>query len=93
MLVVRVELHNSNTGSSTEIARALIYNSGGTDERGDYQAFVFRAHCKRRWSRKDFAKALKDGRSMRKARVTGYPRRSLHVWHLIARSLIALGYN
>jgi hypothetical protein len=35
MIVVRVELHSAVTGQVTELGRAIISNSGGTEKRGE----------------------------------------------------------
>ena len=36
--------------------------------------------------------ALDSGVVQRRGRVTGYPRQSLHIWHLVARMLVSMGY-
>jgi hypothetical protein len=92
MLVVRVELHSAITGKKSEIARMIIANDGsGTGGRGNY------------WGRA--AKGRIEGdtmipvaimhpvRMMRHAFVTDYPRRSKHVWHLVARMLKAMDFK
>lgn len=91
MLVIRVELHSSITGKITELARMIIANDGtGTGKRGSY------------WGRA--AKGVTPGpmipaaimhgsRLLRHAQVRNYPRASLHVWHLVARMLAAMGYK
>lgn len=41
MLVVKVELHSAITGETTEIARMIIHNEGGTKSSGDYGVRCF----------------------------------------------------
>lgn len=83
MIVVRVELHSAITGKVTEIARAAICNVGGTRQRGDYRCISFRGRDK---------ESLDKMMPNRTGEVTNYPRLSIHVWHLVARALIAMGY-
>jgi hypothetical protein len=91
MLVVRVELHSAITGETTEIARALIYNKGGTSNRGDYNAMTFKGRDGQAWTRADIKAAM--DKPMRKGEVLDYPRKSLHVWNLVSRALTAMGYK
>lgn len=83
MIIVRVELHSAITGRVTEIARARICNIGGTKTRGFYEVATFRGRDK---------DALDKRIERRAATVENYPRLSVHVWHLVARALIAMGY-
>lgn len=83
MLIVRVELHSARTGEVTEIARMYIANIAGSSTRGDYVAYSLRGRSK---------EALDKRVAQRSGHVRNYPRLSLHVWHLVARALIALGY-
>jgi hypothetical protein len=83
MIVVRVELHSVITGKVTEIARAHIANIGGTKTSGDYQITTFKGRR---------AQDLNRRVPVRSAVVMSYPRLSVHVWHLVARALIAMGY-
>ncbi len=83
MIVVRVELHSAINGKVTEIARAHISNIGGTKTNGDYSVKTFRGRK---------AQELNRRTPSRSAIVQNYPRLSVHVWHLVARALIAMGY-
>jgi hypothetical protein len=91
VIVVRVELHSAITGVTTEIARALIYNVGGTRERGNYKTMVFKGRDGEAWTREQIRAAMPN--PMREAEVSDYPRLSLHVWNLVTRALIAMGYK
>ena len=84
MLVVRVELHSAITGRVSEIARMNIANTGGgTGKNGDYRCETLRGRDK----------AVLDRRQVqREGKVLNYPRVSIHVWHLVARALVAMGY-
>lgn len=83
MIVVRVELHSAITGQVTELARAHICNVGGTATKGDYDVMTLRGRDK---------VALDKGTSQRHGEVRNYPRLAVHVWHLVARALISMGY-
>ena len=81
MIVVRVELYSAVTGQVTELARAHICNVGGTRTKGDYHCETLRGRDK---------DALDKRVRQRSAGVRDYPRLSIHIWHLVARALIAL---
>lgn len=83
MIVIRVELHSSITRKVTELARMRIVNIGGTVESGHYHAETLRGR-----SRQD----LDRGQVQRSGQVRDYPRQRIHVWHLVARALIAMNY-
>lgn len=83
MIVVRVELHSAITRKVTEIARMRICNVGGTVDLGDYSAEALRGRSREHLDR---------GQVQRAGKVSGYPRLRLHVWHLVARALVATGY-
>lgn len=83
MIVIRVELHSAITCKVTEIARMHISNVGGSRQTGHYFARTYRGRSSEQLSRGDV---------QRRASVKGYPRLRLHVWHLVARALIAMKY-
>jgi hypothetical protein len=87
MIVVRVELWSAVTGARTELARMRISNDGRAsveDRRlGTYLGETLKGRT---------ASALDRGEVTRRGRVEGYPREALHVWHLVARMLAAMGY-
>jgi hypothetical protein len=83
MIIVRVELHSAVTRKVTEIARMRICNIGGTRERGDYRAETFRGR-----SAQQLARLIRQ----RAATISDYPKLSIHVWHLVARALVGMGY-
>ena len=91
MIVVRVELHSAITGKTTEIGRAVIHNTGGTRERGDYEVRAFKGRDDKPWTRADFNAFWQN--PLRKGEVKNYPRLSLHVWNLVARALASMGYK
>jgi hypothetical protein len=84
MLVVRVELHSARTGLVTEIARMKIANVGGTETRGDYEFTTYMG--------REVA-SLDDERQARIGKIENYPRKSLHVWNLVARALNTMRYK
>jgi hypothetical protein len=83
MIVVRVELHSAITRKVTEIARMQIRNAGGTKEIGDYSVETLRGRSRA---------GLDQRVCQRGGRVENYPRLRIHVWHLVARALIAMRY-
>lgn len=83
MIVVRVELHSAITGKVSELARMHICNVGGTATKGDYHCETLRGR-----SKADLDKRVQQ----RVGNVMNYPRLAIHVWHLVARSLVAMGY-
>ncbi|WP_316165380.1 MULTISPECIES: hypothetical protein [unclassified Bradyrhizobium] len=83
MIIIRVELHSAITRQVTEIARMRICNIGGTREYGDYRAETFRGR-----SAQQLARLVRQ----RSADLTKYPRLRVHVWHLVAQALVAMGY-
>lgn len=87
MIVVRVELHSAITGKTTEIARAVVCNVGGSVQRGEYLALALRG--RKRVETKD----MKEQHVMRRGKVHSYPRKSKHVFCLVVRALRAMGYE
>lgn len=83
MIVVRVELHSAITRKVTEIARMRIRNAGGTADIGNYSAETLRGRSREQLDR---------GECQRGGEVKAYPRLRIHVWHLVARALIAMRY-
>jgi hypothetical protein len=83
MIVVRIELHSAITKRVTELARMHICNVGGSRQIGDYFARTYRGRSSEQLSRAIV---------QRQASVRNYPRLKLHVWHLVARALIAMKY-
>lgn len=88
MLVIRVELHSAITGEVSEIGRAVIDNIGGTHESGDYRCRTLRGR-----SRDALDAAWRNKSITREGKVLGHARLSLHVWHLVAKALAAMGYG
>lgn len=83
MLVIRVELWSAGTGEKTEIARAHIANIGGDAKKGDYKVQSFRGRSK---------EDLNQLKTQREAFVFSHPRLSKHVWVLVCKALMAMGY-
>lgn len=83
MIIVRVELHSAITRKVTELARMRVCNVGGSLELGDYSVETLRGRS---------TEQLNAGQVQRSAHVRRYPRQALHVWHLVARALVAAGY-
>lgn len=83
MIVIRVELHSAITRQVTEIARMHIRNAGGTKQVGNYSCETLRGRSREQLDRRE---------CQRGGVVENYPRLKIHVWHLVARALIAMGY-
>lgn len=60
-----------------------ICNVGGSVEHGDYRAETLRGRDREQLDRRV---------TNRVGEVKRYPRQSIHVWHLVARALLAMGY-
>lgn len=83
MIVVRVELHSAITRKVTELARMRICNIGGTTTVGSYSVETLRGRSR---------ESLDRGIGQRAGQVKDYPKLRLHVWHLVARALVAMRY-
>lgn len=83
MIVVRVELHSAITHKVTEIARMRIRNAGGDKKIARYSCETLRGRSREQ---------LNAGVCQRGGMVDNYPRLSIHVWHLVARALLAMKY-
>ena len=85
MIVVRVELWSALTGQKTEIAPMQIANDGTwTESKGDYVGRIFRGRN---------ASALDEAKVTRIGIVRDFPRKSTHVWALVARMLKEMGHT
>lgn len=85
MLVVRVELHHAMTREISEIARMHICNDAtGTHLVGNYEGRTLRGATKEELDRH---------KVQRRGIVLGYPRRDRHVFNLVTRMLVAMGYT
>lgn len=84
MIVVRVELWSARTGKTTELARMLVDNIGGTEQRGDYRCRTLRGRSATAFDRRQV---------QREGRVRGHARLSQHVWNLVAKALSGMGYG
>lgn len=84
MIVVRVELHSAVTRQVTELARLHIANVGGTETLRDYEVSTLRGRS---------TAALNAGVVQRRGRVLGHNSPAVHVWHLVAKALAAMGYG
>lgn len=87
-MVVRVELWSAVSGERTELARMRISNDGRTTVEdpslGTYRGETLRGRSET---------ALDRGEVTRSGRVERFPRQKLHVWFLVARMLLAMGYG
>jgi len=84
MLVIRVELWSAINGKKTELARMHLWNDGTepSEKLGNYEGRALRK-----------PKFDPTHTPVRAGKVKGYPRQSLHVWHLVARMLQSMGYE
>ncbi len=88
MIVVSVELHSARTGEVTELARMLVDNQGGTDNRCDYRVRTLKGR-----SRAQLDQATHHLTVQREALVRDHDRKRLHVWNLVAKALNIMGYG
>lgn len=83
MIIIRVELHSAITRKVTEIARMQIRNAGGDRKVARYSVETLRGRSREQLDRRE---------CQRSGVVENYPRLSIHVWHLVARALIAMKF-
>ncbi len=88
MIVIRVELWSAVDGRKTELARAMIHNVGGGLKVGDYEGETYRGR-----SAEALESAMRQSKVVRRGKVVGHRRLDLHVWHLVAKMLSAMGYG
>ena len=88
MIVVRVELVSAIDGQTTELARMMIDNVGGTHKVGNYRCRTYRGR-----SAEQLTKAMLANSVTREGKVEGHRRLDLHVWHLVGKALQAMGYG
>lgn len=94
MIVVKIELHSAITRQMTEIARAVIYNDGtGTDNRGNYGAFSCRGRSKEALHNHMSNVLGQEATGVHEGQVKNHDRNGLHVLHLVAKALTAMGYG
>jgi hypothetical protein len=90
MIIVKVELWSAIDGSKQELARMVIDNIGGTHTMGNYRT---RSLIGR--SREALDRALHNipMKVQRESQVIGHARLKLHVWHLVSKALLNMGYG
>jgi len=86
MIIVRVELVSAIDGQTTELARMMIDNIGGTHKVGNYGCRTYRGR-----SAEQLTKAMLANAVTREGKVEGHRRLDLHVWHLVGKALQAMG--
>jgi hypothetical protein len=93
MLVVSVLLHSAITGKTTEIARSVIHNVGGSGKLGDYETFSCRGRDAETLQKSMVSVLRNEATPVHKGRVEKHRRLEEHVWNLVAKSLTAMGYK
>jgi len=92
VIVVRVELWSAVTGQRTELARMRISNDGRATL-NDPELGTYRGETLRGRSEQALDSAHQHNEVTRSGRVERFPRVKLHVWFLVARMLLAMGYG
>lgn len=77
MIVVKIELHNANTGVVSEIGRMTVCNIGGSNRLGTYSV--------------DVEPDTFYGAPRLTGKFSDYPRLAKPVWSLVAHALAAVG--
>ena len=85
MIVVRVELWSAITGQKTELARMEICNDDTGGQR--LRNYIVRTLRGRSTADLDRRTTQRDGR------VERHDAPGLHVWNLVAKALVAMGYG
>lgn len=93
MLVIKVELHSAITGRVSEIARSVIHNIGGNRDYGDYGAFSCRGRDAEELQKSMLAILQLRQKPVHQGKVKHHARLKLHVWTLVTKALIAMGYG
>lgn len=95
MIIVKVELHSAVTGKTTELARMMIANVGGTDAKGNYECVTYRGKSKDALDKAQMAHHVSNGQKgfTRTGEVKDHPRWAEHVWNLVAKALVGMGYG
>jgi len=93
MIVVKVELHSAVTHQVTEIARAVIYNKGGDRNYGDYGAVSCRGRDEETLKKSMLSILRGETKPVHRGEVKHHQRLRLHVWTLVTKALLAMGYG
>lgn len=93
MIVVSVMLHSAVTGETTELARSVIHNTGGDRNYGDYEAFACRGRDKDALHKSMVSILIGETKPVYSGQVKHHKRLKLHVWTLVTKALIAMGYG
>lgn len=88
MIIVRVELWSANSGEVTELARMKISNAGGDDNVADYKCATLYGRGKAMLDR-----SMANRRYSNTGAVEKHRRKQLHVWHLVLKALLSMGYG
>jgi hypothetical protein len=91
VIIIRVELWSAITGQVTELARMGIDNISGGGSVRDYRCRTWRGRSAEALTR---AMLRNDAKSVtREGTVEKHRSLDLHVWHLVAKALSAMGYG
>src|SRR5690606_29787898 len=93
MIIVRVELWSAISGEKTELARMVVDNVGGNRTKGNYRCRTLRGRSADQLDRSQATVNVNAGSVTRGAIVRDHLREKLHVWHLVAKALSAMGYG
>lgn len=93
MLVIKVELHSAINGRTTELARMVIDNIGGTTQKGDYRVRTMRGRDVLHLEQSMWDVLRGKAKPTRESKVLGHPRLREHVWHLVAKALTSMKYG
>lgn len=85
MIIVKVELHSVVTGRITELARMKICNDGKS-KNANFGNYLFQTFVGR--SKEQLDKETES----KHAEILKWPRQRLHIWNLVCKGLIKMGY-
>lgn len=90
MIVVRVELWSAIDGHITELARMMLdnINTSRDMKTGDYAVRTYRGR-----SAEALRKAMINNTVQREGKVLGHKRLAEHVWNLVTKGLVTMGYG
>jgi hypothetical protein len=85
LIVIKVELHSAVNGRITELARMIIANDGsGSKNSMNYNGLSFRGRSKEQLDKETIIKT---------GRVEKWKSDSFHVWNLVSKMLLVMGYS
>lgn len=88
MIVIRVELWSAVSGKKTELARMVIANESGGGNSRDYSGKTYLGRDEQTLTR-----SMINDTVTKRGEVLRHPALKQHVWNLVVKMLINMGYG